>query len=193
MKCISCNNSQPEYSFRVLEVHTLHIRDFSGERLVQALGEEKVFSVCAACVSSEMRASLYPAGRILRKCSGFTLLFLAGLGLTLTLSLREVMPALNALRLIGPLAAFVGVSGTIGKMREILTQRKILAGMSEPEARKFSAWQCVLNSAPKKYNDNDITYIPIDDAQIFTPEELAVQYGLLAPISRKAYELIHKE
>ena len=191
MKCISCNNSQPEYSFRVLEVHTLHIRDFSGERLVQALGEEKVFSVCAACVSSEMRASLYPAGRILRKCSGFVVLFLAGLGLTLTVSLNAEM--MNALRLIGPLAVFVGVSGTIGKMREILTQRKILAGMSEPEARKFSAWQCVLNSAPKKYNDNDITYIPIDDARAFTPAELAVKYGLLAPISRKAYELIHKE
>ena len=190
MKCISCNNSQPEYSFRVLEVHTLHIRDFSGERLVQALGEEKVFSVCAACVSSEMRAVLYPAGRILRKCAGFVLLFLAGLGLTLTVSLRDVM---LALRVLGPLAVFVGISGTIGKVRETLQKRRILAGMSEPEARKFSAWQCVLNSAPKKYNDNDITYIPIDDTQIFTPEELAVQYGLLIPISRKAYELIHKE
>ena len=190
MKCISCNNSQPEYSFRVLEVHTLHIRDFSGERLVQALGEMRTFEVCAACVSSEMRAVLYPAGRILRKCSGFTLLFLAGLGLTLTLSLREVMPAL---RVLGPLAAFVGVSGTISKFREILTQRKNLAGMSEQEGRKFSAWQCVLKHAPRKFNDNDITYIPIDDERAFTPAELAVKYGLLAPISRKAYELIHKE
>ena len=187
---LSCNDSQPEYTFRVLEVHTLHIRDFGGERLVQALGEEKVFSVCAACVSSEMRAALYPAGRILRKCLGFVVLFLTGLGLTLTVSLRDVM---LALRVIGPLAAFVGVSGAIGKVREILGQRRLLAGMSEPDGRKFSAWQCLLNNAPKKYNDNDITYIPIDDVRSFTPEELAVQYGLLSPISRKVYEVIHKE
>ena len=188
MPCLSCNNSQPEYSFRVLEVHTLHIRDFSGERLVQALGETRTFEVCAACVSSEMRAVLYPAGRILRKCSGFVMLLLAGLGLTLTVSLNPEM--MNALRLIGPLAVFVGVSGTIGKVREILAQRKVLAGMSEQEARKSSAWQCVLKDAPKKYNDNDITYLPIDDALKFTPEELAVKYCLLSPISRKAYEVI---
>lgn len=191
MPCLSCNNSQPEYTFRVLEVHTLHIRDFSGERLVQALGEKRTFEVCAACVSSEMRAALYPAGRISRKCSGFVVLLLAGLGLTLTVSLNPEM--MNALRVIGPLAAFVGVSGTIGKVREILAHRKILAGMSESDALHFSAWQCLLNNAPKKYNDNNITYIPIDDALKFTPEELAVQYGLLSPISRKAYELIHKE
>ena len=100
---------------------------------------------------------------------------------------------MGAIRIIGPLAVLTGISGILGRAREILAQRKILAGLSENEARKYSAWQCVINNAPQKYNDNDITYIPVDDAMSLSPEELAVKYGLLPAISRKAYEVIHKE
>ncbi|MBQ4431199.1 MAG: hypothetical protein II877_06820 [Synergistaceae bacterium] len=191
MPCLSCSESPAEYSFRVLEIHTLHVRDFDGERLIQSLGEERVFSVCSACVSSEMRAVLFPAVRILKGSAGFGVLILAGLVMTLTLSLNAEL--MGAIRIIGPLAVLTGISGIFGRAREILAQRKILAGLSENEARKYSAWQCVINNAPQKYNDNDITYIPVDDAMSLSPDELAVKYGLLPAISRKAYEVIHKE
>ena len=191
MPCLSCSESPAEYSFRVLEIHTLHVRDFDGERLIQSLGEERVFSVCSACVSSEMRAVLFPAVRILKGSAGFGVLILAGLVMTLTLSLKPDL--MGAIRIIGPLAVLTGISGIFGRAREILAQRKILVGLSENEARKYSAWQCVINNAPQKYNDNDITYIPVDDAMSLSPEELAVKYGLLPAISRKAYEVIHKE
>ena len=191
MPCLSCNKSPSEYSFRVLEIHTLHVRDFDGERLIQSLGEEIVFSVCSACVSSEMRAVLFPAVRILKGSAGFGVLIIAGLVMTLTLSLNAEL--MGAIRIIGPLAVLTGISGIFGRVREIFSHRKILAGLRENEARKYSAWQCVINNAPKKYNDNDITYIPVDDALSLSPEELAVKYGLLPAISRKAYEVIHKE
>ena len=118
MKCLCCEKSPAEYSFRVLEVHTLHVRDFDGERLIQSLGEERVFSVCAACVSSEMRAVLFPAARILKKCAGFGVLILVGLVMSLTLSLNAEM--MGAVRILGPLAVLTGISGIIGKIREIL-------------------------------------------------------------------------
>ena len=191
MPCLSCSESPAEYSFRVLEIHTLHVRDFDGERLIQSLGEERVFSVCSACVSSEMRAVLFPAVRILNRCAGFGVLVLAGLVMTLTLSLKPEL--MGAVRVLGPLAVLTGISGILGRVREILAQRKILAGLSEDDALRFSAWGCVLKNAPKKYSDNDITYIPVDDAMSLSPEELAVKYGLLPAISRKAYEVIHKE
>lgn len=191
MPCLSCSKSPDEYSFRVLEIHTLHVRDFDGERLIQSLGEEIVFSVCSACVSSEMRAVLFPAVRILKGSAGFGVLIIAGLVMTLTLSLNAEL--MGAIRIIGPLAVLTGISGIFGRVREIFSHRKILAGLRENEARKYSAWQCVINNAPKKYNDNDITYIPVDDAMSLSPEELAVKYGLLPAISRKAYEVIHKE
>ena len=138
-----------------------------------------------------MRAVLFPAARILKKCAGFVLLVLAGVLLSLTLSLNAEM--IGAVRILGPLAVLTGISGIIGKIREILRQRKILAGLSENDALRYSAWQCVLKNAPKKYNDNDITYIPVDDVFSLTPEELAVKYELLPPIARKAYEVICKE
>ena len=188
MKCLCCEKSPAEYSFRCLEVHTLHVRDFDGERLIQSLGEKRVFSVCAACVSSEMRAVLFPAVRILKGSAGFSVLLLAGLVMSLTLNLNAEM--MGAVRMLGPLAVLTGISGIIGKGREILRQRKILAGLSENDALRFSAWECVLNNAPKKYNDNDLTYIPIDDALSLTPEELSAKYELLPPIACKAYEVI---
>ena len=193
MNCIVCNSSQAEYRFSVLEVHTLHVRDFDGEKLIQSLGEERVFSVCAACVSEEMRAVRFPAGRILRRCVGFALLLLAGIVLTLILSLREVMFALRAL---GPMAMFAGAAGIVERVRETLRLRKTLAGMSESEVLRFSAWQCVLKSAPQKYNDNDITYIPAEEASSLSPEELAVKYNLLLPVAKHAAGIarkLHKE
>ena len=190
MKCLCCESPDPEYRFDVLEVHTLHVRDFDGEKLIQALGEKKRFEVCTACAQSELRAVLFPAGRIALKCVGFGVLFLAGIALTLALSFRDIMPAL---RVIGPLAVFVGISGTVSVIRKVFSEREELSGKPEADARRMSAWRCVLASAPKKHGDNDITYIPIDEAGSLTPEALAAKYDLLSPIARKAYESIHKE
>ena len=191
MPCLSCNKSPAEYSFRVLEIHTLHVRDFDGERVIQSLGEERVFSVCAACVSSEMRAVLFPAVRILKGSAGFGVLILAGLVMTLTLSLNADM--MGAVRILGPLAVLTGISGIFGRVREILGRRKILAGLSENDARRFSAWQCVLNNAPKKYNENDITYIPVDsETSRMTAKELAEKYTLIPAIAVQAHSTISK-
>ena len=187
MPCLSCNKSPAEYSFRVLEIHTLHVRDFDGEKLIQSLGEERVFSVCAACVSSEMRVSLFPAVRILRECAGFGVLVLVGLVMSLTLSLNPEM--MTAIRILGPVGVFTGIAGIVGRVREILSQRKILAGLSENDARRFAAWECVLQNAPKKYGDNDITYIPFDDKTMkMSAAELAEKYNLIPAISRQVHE-----
>ena len=60
--------------------------------------------------------------------------------------------------------------------------------LNENELRKYLAWKIVIESAPKKYNDNDITYIPFDEYK--NPEELASKYKLLIPIARKVFEVM---
>ena len=73
-----------------------------------------------------------------------------------------------------------------------MAQRKIL--MNSDKALEISAWQCALKNAPKKFNDNDLTYIQInDDTKNLTPEELTVKYNLLPAISQKALKLIRGE
>lgn len=190
MSCLVCKRSQPEYTFNVLEIHTLHIRDFSGERLVQAVGESKSYEVCAACVSSEMQAVLYPARRILRGCLGFVLLIAAGLVLSLA---RRLEGEVWAVRVLGPMAVVVGVIGAVGKVRTVLRERRELEALGREERERVCAWRCLTKNAPHKHGDNDLTYIPVDEACSLSEKELAVQYDLLPPIARKVYELINKE
>ncbi len=184
MACLNCNEARTEYSFDALEVHTLHVRDFGGERLIQALGERVTFEVCGACASEEVRASLFPAVRILRKCWGFGVVLAVGAVLSLTLTLSDEM---IALRVLGPMCVFVGVSGIVGRVREVLARRKVLEAMSESERLMDSAWECALKNAPKKFGDNDITYIPIkSQTQSMTEAELAERYNLIPAIASLA-------
>ena len=177
------------YAFHALEVHTLHIRDFGGERLVQSLGNFKDFEVSAACAESEARAVLFPVKRIFIKSLPFMILLLIGLGLSLTISLNDNL--ITAIRAIGPLAIFCGVSGIISVTKKILEQKKFLSSIPFEQALEISAWQYALMKAPKKFNDNDLTYIPINDATLkLTAKELAEKYNLLPAISEKAFNII---
>ena len=93
------------------------------------------------------------------------------------------MDVMNALRVIGPLGVFVGLSGMVSETRKVLALRQDMLGLNNEEALKASAWNCLLMKAPKKYHENDITYIPLDEAKSLSPEELAMKYELLPPIS----------
>lgn len=192
MSCLECKNILPDaLGFRVLEVHTLHIRDFSGERIVQALGEFKDYRICTACASKEARAFLFPAKRLAVKCLPFAVLLIVGIVLSVMLMTREVMTALKAL---GPIAFAVGVSGIFGNVKEILSERRKISGMSHDEALRYSAYKLVIKNAPKKYNDNDITYIPVNKNTLkLSVNELSERYNLLPSIAAEAHKLLKKD
>lgn len=195
MSCLECkNDSSDVLKFRVLEVHTLHIRDFDGEKIIQALGEFQDYEICTACALEGVRAFLYPAKLILRKCFAFAVLILAGMILTLTLTVNDSWPLLEgvfAVKVLGPLAVIVGVSGVIGKVRGILRVRESVSKMNHDEAVRYSAYRLVIKNAPKKYQDNDITYIPVSkETQSMSTSQLAEEYNLLPAISLKAHEML---
>ena len=195
MSCLECKNYSPDsIRFRLLEVHTLHIRDFDGEKIIQALGEFQDYEICTACALEGVRAFLYPAKLILRKCFAFAVLILAGMILTLTLTVNDSWPLLEgvfAVKALGPLAVIVGVSGVIGKVRGILRVRESVSKMNHDEAVRYSAYRLVIKNAPKKYQDNDITYIPVSrETQSMSASQLAEEYNLLPAISLKAHEML---
>ena len=180
-----------EYKFHVLEVHTLHVRDFNGEKIIQALGDFKYLSVNSACVDSEMQAVIFPVKKILVKAFPFMIIFLAGLILTFMITLYNYPVAF---RIIGPVAIFCGGTGTFDSVRKILSERKILLSLTQDEALNKIAFKCAVKSAPAKYKDNDLSYIPVDEIKrAESPEELAEKYNLLPAISRKAIELVNRE
>ena len=195
MSCLECkSDSLDAIRFRLLEVHTLHIRDFDGEKIIQALGEFQDYEICTACALEGVRAFLYPAKLILRKCFAFAVLILAGMILTLTLTVNDSWPLLEgvfAVKALGPLAVIVGVSGVIGKVRGILRVRESVSKMNHDEAVRYSAYRLVIKNAPKKYQDNDITYIPVSrETQSMSASQLAEEYNLLPAISLKAHEML---
>ena len=198
MSCLQCKNDSPDaIKFRLLEVHTLHIRDFDGEKIIQALGAFQDYEICTACALRGARVFLYPAKLILRKCFAFMILILAGMILSLLLTVNNSWPGLEgifAVKVIGPLAVFVGLSGIFANVREILRVRESVSKMNHDEALRFSAYSLVLKNAPKKYQDNDITYIPVSkESQDMTPSQLAEKYNLLSAIAVKAHKLIQEE
>ncbi|MBQ7197556.1 MAG: hypothetical protein IJS40_09135 [Synergistaceae bacterium] len=182
-------NPKSSLLFRVLEVHTLHIRDFNGERIIQALGEFKNFEIETACAKSELQAILYPFKRILRKIFPYFILLVVGIIFSLTLAKK--FDDIIVVKALGIIAAFCGVSGIFSETKKILTQRKNFLSMSPDEALKNSAWQCALKIAPKKFGDNDLTYIPVnDEVKNLSAEAIAEKYNLLEAISKKAFELL---
>ncbi|MBR4196869.1 MAG: hypothetical protein IKQ95_09190 [Synergistaceae bacterium] len=198
MSCLQCKNDSPDaIKFRLLEVHTLHIRDFDGEKIIQALGEFQDYEICTACALRGARVFLYPAKLILRKCFPFVILLLAGMILSLLLTVNDSWPGLEgifAVKAIGPLSVVVGLSGIFANVREILRVRESVSKMNHDEALRFSAYSLVLKNAPKKYQDNDITYIPVSkESQNMTPSQLAEKYNLLSAIAVKAHKLIQEE
>ncbi|MCR4818169.1 MAG: hypothetical protein K5841_04330, partial [Fretibacterium sp.] len=167
----------------------LHVRDFGGERLIQALGELGKCEISAACARTELGAALFPVRRLLKKCLPFLAVFLVGAALCLTLTLRDVMFAFRAL---GPIALFCGAAGIFSETKKILRERAFIKGMDSQRALEHSAWRCFLRDAPKKYRENDITYIPINGETLkLDTEGLALEYCLLPAISRQAFEAIH--
>ena len=198
MSCLECKSDSPDaIKFRVLEVHTLHIRDFDGEKIIQALGEFQNYEICTACALEGARVFLYPAKLIARKCFAFFMLILAGMILSLLLTVNDSWPGLEgifAVKVIGPLAVIVGLSGIFANVREILKVRASVSKMNPEEAANFSAYNLVIKNAPKKYNDNDITYIPVNnDTFNMSAEKLAEKYNLLSAIAIKAHKLIQEE
>ena len=63
--------------------------------------------------------------------------------------------------------------------------------MNHDEAVRHSAYRLVIKNAPKKYQDNDITYIPVSrETQSMSASQLAEEYNLLPAISLKAHEML---
>lgn len=186
--CINCGK-ETEYEIRVLEVQTLHIRDWSGERKVQALGDFRKYAVCADCAEEKLKKTMDFGRSVLSGCISFGFILLLGIALAVCFWTEG-----GPLRLLGLAAAVCGVLGTYATLQNGLERRKYYKAHSREEAFWQSAWELLLEKAPKKSEDSDLTYIPVTSKTLSMKNgDLMIHYGLLPEIAIKAYELIHKE
>ena len=184
MSCLCCNDPEGVYAFRVFEIRTLHVRDFGGERLVQALGDVREASVCSACAEEELSSALSPGRGALRRALPFGCVLAVGAALSLTATLQSDV---TALRLPGPAAVLCGLAGCASAWRDARARAGTFRALEHGAALERAAWERLLIVLPRKRGDEDLTYVPIDDVtRAMDVGALALRYDLLPPIAEQA-------
>lgn len=187
MSCIKCSKEARDYHFRVLQVQTLHIRDFGKNSRVQTLGDFEEYDVCASCAEEKYQYYMNDRTAIVKNLLLYGVLMVIGLILAVAFWNGEGVFRLAGLGMLigGGLCLFNGLQLAIRKKREMLV-------MSKEKALYRCAWECMVDGAPKKHDINDITYIPVDEETLARKNgDLMILYDLLPEIAVEAHKRIH--
>ncbi len=187
-KCIACGKDA-KITFRALEVQTLHVRDLDREKRVQALGDFHDFAVCRECAQTKLDRELGVFREILGSLIRFGLVLAAGIVLLAVFFMRD-----RVFTMLGLAAVVCGLIGVISKTAEGRERSRQLKAMKGDKALLSAAWDVVKLHAPKKYQDSDLTYIPVTpDTRRMKNGDIMIEYKLLPEIAIKAYEMIHQK
>ena len=155
--CIACGGPA-EYALRALTVRTLHIRDLSGERRVQTLGDFREGAVCTSCAEKRLALKTAPFRAVGRQLLFFVAVIVLGaalLGLSLTV--------LRAYRIVGILGAVAMAAGCLCVAGTLLESRRTadsLRALSQQEAMETAAYDVFISCLPTHDADENLTYIP---------------------------------
>lgn len=189
MNCIKCGKDHNDYHFRVLQVQTLHVRDLTGEKRVQALGDFEEYDVCASCARAKYDAYMDNRAAVKKAVLTWGLLALAGLVVTVLFWNGDSVYRLFGLGMLacGAMCLYGGVKSTGTKKRE-------MTALGEEKALYRCAWECLMDGAPRKHDINDITYIPVDRETLARKNgDLMILYDLLPEIAIEAHKRIHAD
>ena len=186
MNCIKCSKAHNDYHFRVLQVQTLHVRDLTGEKRVQALGDFEEYDVCASCAREKYGQYMDNRDVLIKTSIPYGLMILAGAVIAgLFRTDRVILVFGIALMVCGVLCLYSNLRNRGAKKRE-------LEALSEEEALYRCAWECLVDAAPKKNDVNDITYIPVDEQTLARKNgDLMILHDLLPEIAIQAPKRIH--
>lgn len=190
--CIRCGN-QASFPIRALEVRTLHVRGASGERRVQALGEEKESSVCERCAREQLNLSLDPVRAVKPQLIRFGAVFAAGL-LIEAVTFLFLKDNRQVFLLLGIATLICGVLGIYDVLKKAKEKSASLRALPETEALEEAAWDVFAAEAPKKEDVNDLTYIPVNEKTRSRKNgDLMILYHLLPEIAVEAWKRLHPE
>ena len=191
-KCIRCGDPAA-YPIRALEVRTLHVRSIGGERRVQALGDEKHSAVCEACARAQLNLSTDPRRAAKKQILPFAAVLAAGILIEI-LTFLFVKDSRQVFILLGIAALICGALGIYDALRKAKEKDRALRALPETEALEEAAWDVFEAEAPKKEDQNDLTYIPINEKTLSRKNgDLMILYHLLPEIAVEAWKKIHSQ
>ncbi len=187
MKCSKCGREHSDYHFRVLQVQTLHVRDFGKTSRVQALGDFEEYSVCNACAEEKQRIILDVSGAVKKAALLYGSLMALGLVLSIFFWNGE-----GVLRLAGLGLLIGGGLCLVGGLQTATKQKRELLALPKDKALYQCAWESMVDAAPKKQDVNDLTYIPVNEETLARKNgDLMILYDLLPEIAIQAHKRIH--
>ena len=187
--CIRCG-APAARTVRALEVRTLHVRSLSGEKRVQALGDELERGVCEHCARESLDLSMHPLQAIRKQLICFGAVFAAGVVLAVAAFL--LWGGQRVFMLVGIAAMACGILGVIEAVKNAREKDRTLRALPESEALEEAAWDVFTAEAPKKEGDNDLTYIPVNEKTLQRKNgDLMVLYRLLPGIAVEAWNRLH--
>ena len=187
MNCIKCGREHTDYHFRVLQVQTLHVRDFGKNSRIQALGDFEEYDVCAACAEEKLAAALDAASAVKKVLIRLGIVIVLGMILATAFWNGEGVFRLAGLGLLvgGGLCMF-------GSLQTATARKREFSALSREDALYRSAWECMIDGAPNKNDVNDITYIPVDETTLARKNgDLMILYDLVPEIAIQAHKRIH--
>lgn len=187
MNCIKCGREHSDYHFRVLQVQTLHVRDFGKNSRIQALGDFEEYDVCAACTKEKYDGIMDVKATIKKTVLLWGAVMILGLVLALSFWNGE-----GVFRLLG-LGLLVGGGLCLyGNLQSATARKREFSALSREDGLYRSAWECMIDGAPKKNDINDITYIPVDEQTLARKNgDLMILYDLVPEIAIQAHKRIH--
>jgi len=185
--CLKCG-AEGDYTFDVLEIQTLHIREMGGERRIQSLGLRQTWYICRNCAVDHLKEIMDVRSMVFSLILKFGLVLAAGLILT-ALTWNQDLP----LRIPGFAAILTGAAGIAEGCRRVMNKAGEYRNLPEEEKIHTAAWDLLLETAPRKTEEgSDLTYIPIDEKTLnYKNGDLMILYDLLPDIAVRAHKLIH--
>ena len=191
-KCVRCGG-EAAHPIRALEVRTLHVRSVAGEHRVQALGDEKQSAVCESCAQGQLSLSTDPYRAARKQVLPFAAIFAAGI-LIEAVTFLFVRESRQVFILLGIAALVCGVLGIWDALRKAKEKAAALRALPEAEALEEAVWDVFEAEAPKKEDQNDLTYIPINEKTLGRKNgDLMILYKLLPEIAVEAWKRLHAE
>ena len=187
--CIVCGSNETKFKFDYQVVQTFHIRDLSGEKRVQALGERDSGCLCEACMQKRLKDNLNPTKLLFKRLTLFFVLFAIGLGVAIFFFKKDTTLFMFGLAAIA-CSLMVGYS----RIRSVTRRKKEFKAYTQKDAEEEAAWEAFSNALPKKDEDNDLTYIPINKKTLAMKNgDLMIMYNLLPEIAKKAWSEIRRK
>ena len=191
-KCIQCGEALVLWPVHALEVRTLPIRGLTGEKRVQALGDEVRSGVCDSCARKQLDLLINTAGAGRKKMISYGTVLAAGV-LIGTSSLL-FFNGEKVFVLLGIFAVICGILGIYDTHKSAKKKSLEIRAMTEHEALEEAAWDVFVSKAPSKEGDNDLTYIPINEKTLRRKNgDLMILYHLLPEIAMEAWKRMHGE